>query len=402
VVLYVDGMPESFTGNKSFYILLISSALWSLGIALSWLFLGLYIYDISEDIFTVTLFNFLPQITWIIASLIWGYFGDKFQLRKIPLIIASIGYGIFLIPFWTTQDTLFLLASYVLANFFGGAHIVSINAYITLIRKKKAESVGLNVGANAVGWTIGTFSSGYFLSLGMSPRYLFLAAAIFFILSGIVAMFLKEVKVSVISRSMGIYEYLKLLKNRYIFATVVSAFLQYTGLYIVLSIFVVYFVEGIGGSEVLYGISSAGASILGGIIAYIFGKLADKPEFGRAKIIMFSHIGYLLFITALIFTQDPIIVAILWMLPLFAGIIVGAPALISDHTPEINRSKGMALFDAFQNLGIATGYFLSSVTAWFITTTSIVEIMRTFLNIAIVFSTAAIIIFLIGVSDLHS
>lgn len=390
-------MQDRIAKKKSFAVLLISLAFWSLGISLSWLFLGLYVYWISDSIFLVTLFSFLPQITWIVSSLIWGYLGDRFQLRRIPLILASLGYGFFLLPFWFTQNTFLLLVAYSLANLFGGAHNISTNAYVTLLREKKAEAVGFTVTANSVGWTVGTLLSGLLLEMNINPQFLFLLAAIVFISSGVILFSIEEIKIRTEIYPSGLHEYLRLLKNKSISLTVFSIFLLYSGIYIIYSVFNVYFVSGLGGSVLLYGIASGMASLLGGIVAHIFGKIAENPKIGRIKVILISYIGYIFFISVLLISQDPIVVAIMWMLPIFAGIIVGIPAFIADHTEEINRSKGMALFDGFQNMGIAGGYFLSTMIAGITGISNIVEIMQIFLIVALSFIIISIIVFLIGI-----
>ena len=338
---------------------LVVALLWSMGFSFSWLFIGVYIYQISSNLLLSTLFYSIPQTAWIIGSIIWGVLSDVKFRRKMILGVSSILFGLFLVPFIFIRNPLLLIIFFTTA------------------------------------WFIGSLSSG-FIYENLSPTILFVFSSAFIIVAGLISFTLKEGKKVITKDNVSHFQvYLTLLKKPIIGVTCIVGFILYVAQNLISSVFSVYFVNGLGGTPTLYSIASAGAAGLGIFASFTLGHLSEKKWFGRAGAIFYSIIGYIIFYL-MILTKDLFIVAIGWALPFYAGIMIGGPAFVSDHSEKDKRSRGMALFDMFSSVGSTLGYIFASLVIFFLMLSDIIQTMILLTILGIFATLLAFVIFVIG------
>ena len=111
----------------------------------------------------------------------------------------------------------------------------------------------------------------------------------------------------------------------------------------------------LGRSQTVYGIATGLSTFFGLFLTLILGRLSDNPRMTQKVIIMYTFVAQTLSFTGLLILQDPILLAINWTWPLYPGLFVGGPAVITDLTQKNNRGRGMVIFNAFINLGRGIG-----------------------------------------------
>ena len=386
--------------NRNTLKVLIVSLLWSMGFSFSWIFIGVYIYQLSSDLLLSTLFYSVPQTAWIIGSIIWGVLSDVKFRRKMILGGSSILFGLLLLPFIFTQNPLILILFFTAAYFFAAGRNASLNAYITIVEKERGKALSWVIMAGSTGWFMGSLVSG-FIYENLNPIILFLFASLFIITAGITAFTLKEAKRDKVHSSVSHFRvYLNLFKKPIIAVVCVAGLVIYVSQNLVSSMFSVYFVNGLGGTPTLYSIASAAAAGFGILASFALGHLSEKKYFGRAGAILYSIIGYIIFYS-LVLTKNLAIVAIGWALPFYAGIMIGGPAFVSDHTEEANRSRGMALFDMFASVGTTFGYIFASLIIYSLMLTNIIQAMTLLTELAIAITVITLVFFVAGLVILN-
>ncbi len=346
--------------SKNTLILSLVLTLLNLAISLSWLFIGIYIYELSQDLILVTLFYSIPQVAWIFGSIIWGYVADVHMPRKLVLAITSFSFGVFMLLFAFFSEPLILMILFSIAYFFAGARAPSVNAYVTSLEAAKGKAMGKVIAASSIGWALGGLFSGVLYEY-LNPIFLYILSGSLMFLVAILSMMLYEPnKVRNKNELSSWHVYLELLRNRYVAFVCLLGFLLTLAMNIIMPVFSVYIVDGLGGTALQYSIAASIGAFSGFFVSLLIGKLTDSPKFGKFGAFLYSILGYIAFYL-LISTQDLLLVLLGWILPAYAGFLIAGPALIADHTHDEIRSRGMGLLDAIQNIGVVIGYIATTV-----------------------------------------
>jgi len=371
--------------------LMLVLVLFNIGFALSWLFIGIYIFNLTSDLLLVTLFYSVSQTAWILGSMFWGYIADVHLKRKTVLGITNIMFGMFIIAFVFSSNPLILLFFFALSYFFAGGRIPSVNAYITVIEKSKGKAISKVMSAGSLGWFFGSLLSGFIFE-NLEPTILYLFSSLLVTTAGVIAFTLYESeKSSSKSNKSQLAVYLELLKNHIILVVCLIGLMMMISAYLVFSIFPVYVVNGLGGDPMTYAFASSIATITGAFVALALGHLSEKKRFGRFGAILFTITGYLI-VFYLISTKDLFMALVAWALPIYPGIFIGSAALISDYTDENIRSRGMALFDSFQNFGIMVGYTLSTLVVFMFNIEDVLVAMSLFVKISMFIASVVLVL----------
>ena len=202
--------------------LMLVLVLSNIGFALSWLFIGIYIFNLTSDLLLVTLFYSVSQTAWILGSMFWGYIADVHLKRKTVLGITNIMFGMFIIAFVFSSNPLILLFFFALSYFFAGGRIPSVNAYITVIEKSKGKAISKVMSAGSLGWFFGSLLSGFIFE-NLEPTILYLFSSLLVTTAGVITFTLYESeKSSSKSNKSQLAVYLELLKNHIIFLLLFS------------------------------------------------------------------------------------------------------------------------------------------------------------------------------------
>ncbi|MHA1596840.1 MAG: MFS transporter [Candidatus Asgardarchaeia archaeon] len=339
------------------------------------IFTSIVVYEISKDLFMTSLIMSIPQVFWIFGELFFGNIGDKRQNRKAIVIYATILSGLSLFPFLISESSPILIAAYSAASFFEGGMIPNLNAYVSLASSKKGESFGNLMAASSLGWFLGSIVSGVVME-NFSYKTLYLLAIISLILSPFLMRGAEDFKVKPSKvRVDGFEGYVEILKDARVSLLLLSILILTVGRSAPFSIFSVFFIEGIGGDKLLFSIGNGLASILGAVSSYSLGKLSNRYD--KAKfVLIFGFLGYVFTLPFFIFSRDPFLLLIVFIIPFYSFISTSVPVFISELVSEEKRTRGMALYATSMDIGLEVGFLWVSAITYLNKESDVVGLMK--------------------------
>jgi MFS family permease len=98
---------------------------------------------------------------------------------------------------------------------------------------------------------------------------------------------------------------------------------------------------------------ATGTTTLGAVAYRFVGPLNDR--LGRKPVFLLGTLGYTAYFGALYLVTNPIVVTVLWVLPIYPLIQSSAAALASDFTSTADRGKGLGILESSLSLGGGIG-----------------------------------------------
>jgi len=329
-----------------------------------------FIYAIGGTFTEVALVSALQNIFSILLSPFWGALSDEIGKRKPFIVLGSASIALFTPFFIIADDVIEYLVIFLFASVFSSMVYPSINAYLSEIveSKYRGRTLGYFFGFNAIGWTLGGFLSGFIAEyLGMNNVFFFaglvgLTGALF------AQLFVEESRREEIERKGAIKKAwrrvintLRVQRNPDLNILLLVIMLYGVGSGIFFTIFQIKFFESVKRSFMLYGIVS-GLSGLGSIIAPPFyGYLADK--IGKKIVFQATLICYTVYFIVLGLIWDPIILAVLWLLPLWPGVRISSIAIAADISGDRTMGEYQGFVNSSSAVSRAVGALLGGIIA---------------------------------------
>jgi len=349
------------------------------------IFTPIVVYEISKDLFMTSLIMSIPQIFWILGELFFGNMGDKRQNMKAIIVYTTVLSGLSLFPFLISESGPILIIAYSIASFFEGGMAPNLNAYVSLVSSKKGESFGNLMASSSFGWFLGSVISGIMME-NFSYKILYLLAMIGLILSSFLMREAEDFKVKSSKGGIcGFEGYVEILKDTKISLLFLSILILTIGKSAPFSIFSVFFIEGIGGDKLLFSIGDGLASILGVVSSYSLGKLSNRYDTAKF-VLMFGFLGYVFTLPFLIFSRDPFLLLIVFIIPFYSFISTSVPVFVSELISEERRTRGMALYTTSMDIGLEIGFLWVSAVTYLNKETDVVELMRKMASFGFVLS----------------
>ncbi|MHA2246535.1 MAG: MFS transporter, partial [Candidatus Hodarchaeales archaeon] len=124
----------------------------------------------------------------------------------------------------------------------------------------------------------------------------------------------------------------------------------------------IYFLDELRAPALLIGVVFGTATLAGTIAAHYAGKIGKSRGF--KEILIVCYFGYLFaWGSFFLSTDNYVLPAISYIFPIYVGLLVAGPALVSDHIPESRRGTFMGIFGTCQNLGFAVGSIFGGMFA---------------------------------------
>jgi len=117
--------------------------------------------------------------------------------------------------------------------------------------------------------------------------------------------------------------------------------------------FTVYLVDTLGTSRLVAGFAASATTLLGAVAFRFVGPLNDRV--GRKPVFLLGTMGYVLYFLTIFLVSNPVVVTVLWVLPLYPLVQSSAAAFASDYTSEGDRGKGLGLLESAVSLGGGLG-----------------------------------------------
>jgi MFS family permease len=115
----------------------------------------------------------------------------------------------------------------------------------------------------------------------------------------------------------------------------------------------IYLLEELYAPPSIFGIVLGFTTLSGTIASHYTGKYGEKN--GYKKILLVCFTGSLLICIGFFISTDFLLPSLLYTLPIYVGLLVAGPALVTEHITESRRGFFMGIFAASQNLGFAIG-----------------------------------------------
>ncbi len=335
-------------------------------------FISPFFFDLTQgDYFLTGLLNGIPFMTMLVSVFIFGWIVDKIGSK----IIMSLGFFLFLILFITLlliSDPYLFFLDYIIINGLLACFSPAILKYASLV-KTEVNIFGVLGAGTSFGYFIGSYIGGLLYDvLGM--RILYLIGFGTCILGLILTLRMRNIlhseesELIEMSSSFSIHvnpshDLLSTLMNaKLVIVILMIAILQtfqgsFSGMFVS-----VYLISELNAPSYVIGLSYGIATLSGAFAAQYAGKLGTK--FGYKTILLICFIGY--FIVWIVFftsIDNYLLPALSYTIPIFVGLMVAGPAIVTQYIQENQRGTVMGIFSACQYLGLGIGTILGGYYA---------------------------------------
>ena len=307
------------------------------------------------DFRTLGLVVGLPNFALVAGSTFWGYVADKWRSRKKVVVLCSIVTALLYLPLpWLGPLELVLVRT--IQSFFLGGMIQIATMFSELDSSARGTFMGHLEAVLGLGWGIGAFSGGFLVNsdeygLGEGPViFSFMLTAFLGLVAVIGYMSSTEKKRDFVAENEDFMVYFRRLYRLFMIT-----FILFMGYMFFLTISPVYLTEVTGSSSSM-GLVMLGSGIIHAVTAPSAGKLVDK--YPREMAIRLSSIFVIMSMLTYSFTQNVILIVIVFTIPIYMTFFLGARAIVADTVPYQLRARAMGLLSSFSLLGSGFGSIL--------------------------------------------
>ena len=355
--------------NRDVWSLSATATIISFASSIFWTILPPYMWDLGFSFWEIAVVYASQSVVMLVFSRPLGIYADsvgkkKFIVSELLIILAAY---IFLFCCVKTDyiNSLSIVAFSILMGLAWATGSGAFAAAITtsLSREKTGTATGMYVAADSLGWTIGSFVSGFSVDvLGIGPT---LIISMFVICLGFITIsFYHEVgERRLISIGKAIRESWTLSMPSkdnllvYLFVVVVSLNMGAAIFFLVFTIKFYIIVE----SKTMYGLLSGISGLLSMVTPYFLGRLSEKAS--KEKILGIAITIRVLFMSLLVFSWDWLITVIFWITPLWPIITLELVSLTTDYSIENRESEAHAVRNIVgmisQTVGSLAGGFIA-------------------------------------------
>ncbi|MHA1167859.1 MAG: MFS transporter [Candidatus Hodarchaeales archaeon] len=354
-------------------IILAIYFMWHIAAGLIQPFINPYFFELSEGNFFLTgLLNGIPFFSMVFSVFIFGSIVDRIGSKKV-ILFGFVCYLVQIMLLIFIHDALLFFIIYVLMSSLTACFIPAVQKYASLTRE---DVFGLMAAIASLGYFFGSVSGGLLYDLGITVLFMF---AIISCIAGVVLTILaKDIRKSNSQRlsgeekeSSGSSEELSDNEDKYLteFMNPSSHSNPYTGILIVLfmiaiissfqaafsgQFITVYLLEELEAESSIVGFIFGGATLMGFFTSHYVGVYGKKT--GKFKpILVLCFASYAFVWISYVITVDILILSIIYTLPVYVGLFVAAPTIITLKVSEDRRGTYLGIFTAFQYAGFAIG-----------------------------------------------
>lgn len=347
-------------------LILMTALLEGLSLTLIQGYLPLYLRRALHEpsYLTVALVVALPALGAMVASNVWGGLSDVSGRLKPFIFLGLTGYVVALlgIPAFHTGFSVLLFVG--AASLLYGTTAPSIKTYATLVKPDRKEFALASVlMAQSTGWLLGSYGAGGLLERGIGSGLrlaLWSCAGLMTLHLIVSSIALRDVRREPIApRSHESWatriatDLRSLYENPRLFRLCTLAFFFVAANYIVWGFFSVFMVEHLHSSIHTLRYSLAASSILG-IISFLYVGPVIRRFHGRL-VLAIGITLYMGMYLGMALARDPVIVGIIYALPLYSLVNVSSNVLASEYSTERQRAGGLGILNGTYALATIAG-----------------------------------------------
>ncbi len=340
-------------------------------------FISPYFFELTQGDYWLTgLLNGIPFTTMVISVFFFGWVVDKIG-AKIVMILAFILFIILFITLLFITDPFLIFLDYIILNGLLACFSPAVMKYASLV-KTEMNIFGALGASTSFGYFIGSFLGGLLYDL-LSMRVLYLLGLGSCAIGLILTIKMRNIRHSEeYDMKNNLEENLKddspdltvhsqslltsLINSKLVLGIFIIAFLQtlqgsFSGMFVS-----VYLISELKAPSVIIGVSYGIATLSGTFAAHYAGRFGSK--FGYKTILLICYAGYfIVWIAFFISTANFLLPALAYTLPIFVGLMVAGPAIVTQYIQEDQRGTVMGIFSACQYLGLGIGTILGGYYA---------------------------------------
>ncbi len=332
------------------------------GVILS--FLPLYIFEISKSEFLAASITSIPALAAIVASPIWGAARDKTGSSKLLMLVSILPYAALSFLLIFTRNVLLILVALSATALLISASTPVFSSFVTTRSEKRGSALGVLTGSTALGGAVGAFVGGFSYQW-YDIRLAFLLGGVSALIASLLIGFGLKKDSPITDGDQNSVRHrvstLTVLQNRRILSPCISCFTYMIGATAFSSLASIYVVNTLGGSKLLWGISSVLAYLVAAVIMIPTGMISDK--IGRKPIIRIGLIASVALFVSFLFFKDPLMVSLLYVAPLAYIVCITITTVITDVTTERDRGKGIGVQNSWLNAGGVLGPLIGGAIA---------------------------------------
>jgi MFS family permease len=296
--------------------------------------LPVYMYRLSGSYISVGLITALPSLMFMMMSFVWGVISDKIGERKKIVSLSCLVGAVMYFSFDFLDADLLLVVRTVQSVFLASAYLVP--ALLTeYFPEEKGKALGEFQSFGALGWLIGGLSAGYLYNSG----YFFAAGGILTLVFIVLMLPVKELP----KGSMKEFHFFKFGEIKVLTFLSLTTIVLITASGIVGGLFSVH-MQGFGVSEINIGRVSALTGLSVTLTISLAGRLCDS--IGSKKILVLANFSYIWVWLALSLTENMIIFAIIYAMPVYSFFFTSATSIAANVTSIEERGRGIGLVNA--------------------------------------------------------
>ncbi|MHA2305198.1 MAG: MFS transporter [Candidatus Hodarchaeales archaeon] len=335
-------------------------------------FISPYFFELTQgDYYLTGLLNGIPFITMVVSVFFFGWVVDKIG-SKIVMILAFIFFIILLITLLLIADPYFFFLDYIVINGLLACFSPAVLKYASLV-KTEINIFGALGAAISFGYFIGSYIGGILYDIyGMGILYLLgLGTCVIGLLLTIRMRNIRQSEENmeeylgenINDPSTSSQNLISTLRNSKLVIVIFTiAIIQtfqgsFSGMFVS-----VYLIAELGAPSFVLGLAYGVATLSGTFAAHYAGKFGSK--YGYKTMLLICFTGYLLVWTVFFNSIDNYLLpALSYTLPIFVGLMVAGPAIVSRYIQENQRGTVMGMFSACQYLGLGIGTILGGYYA---------------------------------------
>ena len=337
----------------------------NMGQAIAWQFITYFVkHDLGETSFLMlTLVWSVPALVTMVGVNFWGSLSDRVGKRKPFMVVGFIGYSsTFLLYSFVTNTLQFVMVAMAGAAF-SSAAIPAGQAFLTTKTAKKGERLGFFMVVQSAGWFFGALASGLLYSVvGMFTLYR-VSATICVVATGLGAGLVRDRPVIQPAARVRI-RFRTMIREPGMARLALAVALSAVGIYASSYVMAIMIMDELGGPAEFVGYANSGATLAAVLITGFIGRLVDRH--GAAPILLTAYVSYSLYAIGWTIVTDPLVAAILYMLPIYALAQTGCYAFAARLSGDEERGSAMGIVNGAQNAGNAFGPVVGGLFAQFV------------------------------------